>query len=138
MQYTDTFLAYTTPVTDVIELKPGCEITTVGPITKITFAFSPDYDDWILGLDATAEQYPSALRMWVLNKGLSMTADELRAGSRHAQSLFPADSKLALVSPTDIGFGLSRMYEVYRGEDSTNVMVFRGEQEAEHWLLQKP
>ena len=119
-----------------MELKPGCKISVIGPITRIEFTYPPNLDDWKLGLDVTAEKYLSNLRMWVLHKGMSLSADDLVKGAKHARSLFPSRSKLALVSSTDLGFGLSRVYEAYREESSTHVQVFRLEDEAESWLLE--
>ena len=120
-----------------MELKPGCEITRIDEIMKIKFSYKPSREDMLLGLDVTAEKFPALLRMWVFADGISLSSQELQTVSEHAKTLFPPNSKLALVSPTDLGFGLSRIYNVYREDGATNVMVFRSEEEAEEWLRTK-
>ncbi len=44
-------------------------------------------------------------------------------------------SRLAIVAPSDVTYGLSRMYELLRGDNSPEeVRVFRDADTARHWL----
>lgn len=46
----------------------------------------------------------------------------------------PEDSRVAIVAPGDLYFGLSRMYEVYRDPSPVRIRIFRGLAEAKAWL----
>ena len=43
-------------------------------------------------------------------------------------------SKVAVIAPDDLSFGLSRVYEVYREKDEIELKVFRTEQKGIEWL----
>lgn len=53
-----------------------------------------------------------------------------------AAPMFNANSKRALVAPSDLAFGFSRMVELRRGGDAGTIAVFRNAEEAEQWLLE--
>jgi hypothetical protein len=46
----------------------------------------------------------------------------------------PEQSRVALVSPHDVGYGLSRMYQAFRSDSPIEVRVFREMREARAWL----
>jgi hypothetical protein len=46
----------------------------------------------------------------------------------------PEDSRVAIVAPADLFFGLSRMYEAFRGDSPLEIRVFRALGEARAWL----
>jgi hypothetical protein len=46
----------------------------------------------------------------------------------------PEDSRVAIVAPRDLFFGLSRMYEVYRDGSPLRLRIFRTLPEARAWL----
>lgn len=44
-------------------------------------------------------------------------------------------TKLAIVAPNDLAYGVGRMYEMLRGEDTPEVVqVFRAMDDARHWI----
>jgi hypothetical protein len=47
---------------------------------------------------------------------------------------FAATSRRAIVVPSDLGFGMARMYELLRGGDAGEVRVFRDIDAAKEWL----
>jgi len=54
------------------------------------------------------------------------------------KNIFSAQSRRALIVPTDVGFGLGRMFEIMRenlGEE--NIRIFRNLDEALDWVLSK-
>jgi len=61
-----------------------------------------------------------------------LTVAEVREISR--VRVFGEGSRLAVVAPTDVGFGLSRMYEAFGELDEDRYRVFRGIEDAEGWL----
>jgi hypothetical protein len=46
----------------------------------------------------------------------------------------PAQGRVAIVAPEDLAYGLSRMYQAFRGEDAVELMVFRDMIDARKWL----
>jgi hypothetical protein len=46
----------------------------------------------------------------------------------------PEQSRVALVAPHDVGYGLSRMYQAFRSDSPIEVRVFREMREARAWL----
>jgi hypothetical protein len=48
--------------------------------------------------------------------------------------LFKPSSRRAIVVPTDLGFGMARMFELLREGKSGEVRVFRDLDEAKRWL----
>jgi len=51
------------------------------------------------------------------------------------QSLNRGDAKIACVTSTDLGFGLSRMYEAMSDQLQQKMRIFRSMDEAKEWLV---
>ena len=51
------------------------------------------------------------------------------------QQLDRGNAKIACVTPSDVGFGMGRMYEVLSGNLPQQVRVFRTLEEAKDWIL---
>jgi hypothetical protein len=51
-----------------------------------------------------------------------------------APLVFSAEAQRAVVVPSDLGFGMARMYEMLREEGSGRMRVFRDRGEARRWL----
>jgi len=49
-------------------------------------------------------------------------------------SLFSPESRRALVVPSDLGFGMARVFEQRSGERRRDIRVFREIDEARRWL----
>ena len=47
---------------------------------------------------------------------------------------FSNTSRRAFVAPSDVTFGMARMFEQMRGEDAGEIRIFRSMEEAEKWL----
>ena len=50
------------------------------------------------------------------------------------ETVFDATARRAIVAPSDVGFGLARIYGSYAELAPQNVRVFREMSEARHWL----
>lgn len=111
-------------------------IETERGITTIRFSHEFVAEDILSAIDAVAaENNLNELRLWDLSRGNSnLTAEELQKLADYARSRFLLPSKVAIVAPKDLEFGLSRIYEVYREEGLVKHRVFRTEQEARVWL----
>ena len=45
------------------------------------------------------------------------------------------NARIALIAPTDLAYGMSRMYELLSADMPQTIMVFRTVEEGERWLL---
>ena len=66
-----------------------------------------------------------------------VTAFALDTGTIRAKAVtshFQPGVRRAIVAPSDIAFGLARMFSTYAESASQTVAVFRAIDEAEHWL----
>ncbi len=61
------------------------------------------------------------------------TANVLKTGKRHAK-----EGRLAIVAPSDAGFGVGRMFEALAGAEAGRVQTFRTLEEALAWLEVAP
>jgi hypothetical protein len=67
----------------------------------------------------------------------TITSEDLRAIAAYQQEIAPARGptwKAALVVASDVGYGMSRMFDAYAGAAPNEVMVFRSLEAAEAWL----
>lgn len=88
---------------------------------------------------ASDSSIPPGRRELVDLSGLEHTS--VSAGTlRRVAQLFadndrtPEQSKVAVVAPRDLFFGLSRMYEAYREGSAVRIRIFRSGEEARAWL----
>jgi len=65
--------------------------------------------------------------------GQSVTTDGIRALAGLPLVLSP-ESRRAVVVPSDLGFGMARMYGMRRAQKGTKVEVFRDFDDASHWI----
>ncbi|MFW2373933.1 MAG: hypothetical protein ACN4GM_12485 [Gammaproteobacteria bacterium] len=112
----------------LIEFKDG--------VTTVRFKHHPGMNDIRSAIDdVAAKNNMNELRLWDFsNVGSSLTEAELRQLAEYAKSRFLLPSKVAIVAPESLEFGLSRMYEVYREEGLVKHRVFRTEQAAYAWI----
>ena len=80
--------------------------------------FRPDFDQLVVGVNVE--------KFTVTREGIrKLTAND---------PLFSGASRRAIVAPTQVGFGMARMFELSRGGQAGEVQVFRSEDEALEWL----
>ena len=104
-------------------------------ITTIRFSTSPGLDDIYKAIDAVVENYLSGLRIWDFSNGFNLADAELKQLAEYGKSKFPIPSKVAVVAPNDLAYGVARVHDVYRESEILDEMIFRTEQEARAWLL---
>jgi len=106
-------------------------------ITTIQFHQEPSLKDIQHAIDDVASDRANELRLWDLTSGgLSLRGPELRQLGEYGKSKLHHRSKVAIVAPEDLAFGLARMLEVYREAEAVRHMVFRTVHEARAWLLE--
>lgn len=86
---------------------------------------------------STAQNAPNTLRLWDVTCGIDLSAEELEQLGELGKDSFnlSAHSKVAVLAPSDLAFGLARTFEVHRADTTTELRVFREEQAARQWLL---
>jgi hypothetical protein len=99
-------------------------------------------DDGLLALAAElrsdAEAEPDLALLIDLREasGLSVTGGGVRALVAQPMVLSPA-SRRAVVVPTDLGFGMARMYEMLREDRGGATRAFRDLDEARRWVTSR-
>ena len=70
-------------------------------------------------------------------KGSNITSAGVRELAR-LPSLLAPESRRAVVVPSSLGFGMVRMYDLWRGGESGSFRAFRDFDEAREWLSPGP
>ena len=65
--------------------------------------------------------------------GTKITSEGVRALAS-LPLVLPPESRRAVVVPSNLGFGMARMYELWRGEEAGRIRSFRDFDEARDWL----
>ena len=85
-----------------------------------------------LGADPAFD--PTFSQLGDLREVTAYDVDTRVLSSQALVATFAPSARRALVAPSDVGFGLSRMYGSYAQSASQNLQVFRAMREAEQWL----
>lgn len=99
-------------------------------------------DQELLNLAGELEKHPgvqpdfSLLVDFRLANGGIVTSAGVRALAELSQVLFPS-SRRAVVVPSDLGFGMARMYSILRNDENSMLQVFRDFDEAQRWVAGK-
>lgn len=104
-------------------------------ITTIRFSTSPGLDEICKAIDDVVEKYPSGLRLWDFSNGFNLTDADLKKLGEYGKSKFAIPSKVAVVAPNDLAYGVARVHDVYRENQFLEQRIFRTEQEARAWLI---
>lgn len=114
-------------------MKKNYTIESEEEISIVRFISSANYSDLKNAIDELSLVQPK-LRLWDLTAGLNLSTSELRSIAEYGKASFTNYSKIAIVAPSNLTFGLSRIHEVYREVDNFQEGVFRTEEEALEWL----
>ena len=110
-------------------------IDSTDGVTVVRFYKRLGIDEIRNAIIDVAENHLSDLRLWDFSKAdINLTSSQIEELAKYGKSKFSIPSKVAIVAPEDLAFGLMRIYEVYREEDQAEIKVFRSEQDAWVWL----
>jgi len=110
-------------------------IATRDGVMTIRFSNAPGVEELFAALDDAAEGDPTRLRLWDFSStGLRLSADEVRAVADYSRTKQFPPSRIAIVAPDDLAFGLSREFGAFRVEEQWRIEVFRSVEEARAWL----
>ena len=112
-------------------------INLVDEIVIITFNNKPDLQDIKSAVDTIKENYSDNKRLWDLtNSKVDFSREQIMELAEYSKSNLPQSIRAAIVANDDLGFGISREYEVYREEadEPLETRVFRKYDEAFNWL----
>lgn len=104
-------------------------------IIAVDFSKSPSVDIFKNAIDDVSLCENNMLRLWDMTCRIDLTTAEVRALARYAKSKLKTPfSKVAIVAPDDLTFGLFRLHEVEREDRFLKQRVFRTKQDALAWL----
>lgn len=110
-------------------------ITQFDDITEIRYNSPPKAQDL---MDATLEHAAigvSRKRLWDMSCGYDVSTDELQRLAATGRAIeMPDKSKVAILAPDDLSFGITRIYSVFRKDPRSKHQVFRDRDEAIAWL----
>ena len=110
-------------------------IEIIDGVATVCFFEMPNVDDLRRAVDEVVEIGRHDLRLWDLSlSGVDLTSAQLKEIADYSKSKFSVPSRMAIVAPQDLAFGLSRMFEIYREQQQIAVRVFRTRTEALAWL----
>ncbi len=110
-------------------------ITREDDIVRVDFLGSPERDDMVALMDELGNMPNSSLRLYVMIKAeILLSTAEVREGADIARSYEYQPSRIAVVAPGSITYGISRIFKVFRESDNTEFSVFRELEEARNWL----
>ena len=106
-------------------------------ITTIRFSTSPTLDEICDAIDDIVENFPSALRVWDFSNGFDLTDAQLQKLAEYGKAKFLMPSKVAVIAPHDLAYGLARVHDVYREDGFLEQKIFRTEPQARAWLMHR-
>jgi hypothetical protein len=112
-------------------------IYSLDGIIFVYFFNSPSIEDFFNAIDDVAICDQNRLRLWDLTCGIKLTSAQVKAIARYAKSQFTTpSSKVAIIAPDKLTFGLFRVHDVEREDSLVEQIVFRTERDALTWLNQ--
>ena len=111
-------------------------IETVETVSVCRFTRQASMREIREGIEAQLQTGAGPLRLYDFSAGLqALSMDQVCSLAEYSKSLPTAPgSKVAIVAPDDLSFGLARMFEVYREDGVLQNTVFRNFEEAIAWL----
>lgn len=113
------------------------KITKIQDILVVFIKGNPGVDDIKHILDQTqnASGYSHSSRLWDFRESnFSFSQNEVLDIASYASEADSQSSKVAILVKEDLSFGVSRIYEVFRQTNLTEINVFRDKAEAVAWL----
>ena len=119
------------PMPTFYRIDPAQRLVLSGATGRLKLPDILDHDERLQKDPAFVPAYSQVVDMLECT-GFDFTFDDMRKlGER---SVFSKESSIALVVPTDLAFGLGRMFEAFRAnQNGQQVRVFRSLDEALRW-----
>ncbi len=116
--------------------KPAAyKISREDDILRIDFLQSPEREDMVALMDELGNTPDSSLRLYVMIQAeVMLSTAEVREGASIARGYDYQPSRIAVVAPGSITYGISRIFKVFRESEETEFSVFRELDEARDWL----
>ena len=104
-------------------------------ITRVDFYSQPTLNEIKAATDELYEKFPYEKRLWNLsNVNLDLSTEELIAIARYGKPKFTKPNKIALFASDDLAYGELRQFAAHREQGSSQVQIFRNEEESIAWL----
>jgi len=113
------------------------ELSEIDDILVVTIHGNTTVEDIKHILDQTrdASGYSHSARLWDFrNSAFDFVQSEVIDIAAYATTMDAQPSKVAMLVKEDLSYGVSRVYEVFRHTEFTQINVFRDKGEALAWL----
>ncbi|MBT8364680.1 MAG: hypothetical protein KJP23_08235 [Deltaproteobacteria bacterium] len=117
------------------KMEKNYTVEIIDDVTVVRFLIKPGPDEIRMSIDEVAAISAKGLRLWDFScGGLNLPGTQIEEMAAYAKTKFLQPSKVAIVAPEDLSYGLSRIYEALRRQEGLEIEIFRGEQKALNWL----
>ncbi len=104
-------------------------------ITEVSFSSPPEMADLLEATIAHATTEVSRKRLWDMSCGYNVSTDELQQIAKRGRVVeMPVNSKVAIVAPDDLSFGITRVYSALRQDPRSQHQTFRSRDKTIAWL----
>lgn len=104
-------------------------------ITEVSFSSPPGLADLLEATNAHATKKVSRKRLWDMSCGYNISTEELQKIAQRGRTVrTPEHSKVAIVAPDDLSYGITRVYSALRQDPRSQHKTFRSRDEAIAWL----
>ena len=103
-------------------------------VTTIRLQRSLTLDEMFEMMQHVAHTDECNRRLWDVTEKFSFTSEEIKKIADRGRILWPSASRVAFLAVDNLSFGLLRMLEVFREQETYETRVFRDEQAALKWL----
>ncbi len=112
-------------------------VCSLDGIIFVDFLKPPSVVNFRNAIDDVVLCEQNQLRLWDLSCGIKLATPEIKALARYAKSKFTTPfSKVAIVAPDKLTFGLFRVHDVEREDSLVEQIVFRSKHDAMAWFKQ--
>ncbi len=104
-------------------------------ITEVCFSSPPEVNDLIAAAREHAGPRMHRKRLWDMSCGYNVSTVELNKIAQTGHNIeVPDNSRVAIVAPDDLSYGVTRIYSVLRKDSRSQHQVFRTREDALAWL----
>ncbi|MBU1534900.1 hypothetical protein KKF84_06245 [Myxococcota bacterium] len=109
-------------------------IEVVDSICVVRYHHKPTLSEVLSSIDDASDIGNFNRRLWIYEESADLQIYEIQRIASLCKEKWPVPSKVAIVTPNTVTFGLARMHDVYREQEGVETRVFRTENEAIVWL----
>ncbi len=121
---------------EVVYADGGLSIRYYGVLTSAeiydSFQCRLNHPEQLMNFSTIVADYTDVAEMRVPDLNIQLLAEQYQQMSKHAAGVM-----VAVIAPSDLQYGLGRMWQAHLGEMLWEHMIFRSRDEADSWLESK-